>query len=86
MTDTDPQPLTRRQRRAAQVRSMLSLSGSAKAYVAGAIGVAVVFVGTLGQALAGDNYVSPVEWTVIASASLVAAGGLFGGVYATKND
>ena len=57
---------------------------AAKAWVAGGIGVAVAFLGGLTTALT-DNVVTPVEWTIIASTTLVAAGGLFGGVYATPN-
>lgn len=57
---------------------------SAKAWVAGGIGVAVAFLGALTVALT-DGAVTPIEWTVIGSTTLVAAGGLFGGVYATPN-
>jgi len=58
---------------------------AAKAWVAGAIGIGVAFLSGLTVALTGDNVITPVEWTVIGTGTLVAAGTLFGGVYATPN-
>jgi hypothetical protein len=55
-----------------------------KAIVGSAIAIAVTFLGALSVAIA-DNVVTGQEWVTIASATLIAAGGVFGGVYATTN-
>lgn len=57
---------------------------AAKAYIGGAI---AAFVAALGVVFTGldDGTVSQQEWVGAAIAFLVAAGGVFGGVYATPN-
>ena len=55
-----------------------------KAVIAGVIGVAISGLGGVSVALA-DNVISPQEWITIGITVLVAAGGLFGGVYGVAN-
>lgn len=56
-----------------------------KAQVGGVIGAIVAGLGALSVALT-DNVITAGEWVAIASATLVALGGVFGGVYAVTND
>lgn len=45
----------------------------------------VAFLGALGTALADDEAVGPIEWVAIATATVVAAGAVFG-VAGTENE
>lgn len=55
-----------------------------KAWVGSAITVALGGLGAVAVALT-DNVVTVQEWVTIAVATLTAAGGVFGGVYAAVN-
>jgi multisubunit Na+/H+ antiporter MnhB subunit len=55
-----------------------------KAYVGGAIAALVAGLGVIFTGL-DDNLITQQEWIGAAIATLVALGGVFGGVYATTN-
>jgi hypothetical protein len=57
---------------------------AAKAYVGGAIAALVAGLGVIFTGL-DDGVISQQEWVGAAIATLVALGGVFGGVYATTN-
>lgn len=57
---------------------------AAKAIVGGVVATGVAFLGSLGVALE-DGVVNGVEWVTISLATLIAFGGVFGGVYQTTN-
>jgi hypothetical protein len=57
---------------------------AAKAYVGGAIAALVAGLGVIFTGL-DDGIISQQEWVGAAIATLVALGGVFGGVYATAN-
>lgn len=55
----------------------MSFIENTKPYAKAIVGTGVAFLGTLGTALA-DGVVSPIEWVGIASATLIAAGAVWG--------